>query len=413
LTYETTYTVFFAAPLINTIWDRRLIWSLVKHIVVCLGIMLVVVMIRLMLGEQRIVEVGSDLVNIIRIPIKIGISLIIGPIVSIILFFSGPIKTLFNCDLKLYIIFCSFGVLFSILIRRLINNDCSQCGIVDDGDIFLIKRIVYDRDNDIIRFSIGKYILDIKTEVCKNLLVLLLMLCLSYALSFTHFPPIVRYGRGTAVHLAAALGGGGVYGCICAILLSISNKDYVKKSIILLISLHLSLMLIYQFTVQIDYKKSWNNQRRFWTQVYNLCPDLSDGTMIFVVANDLPETKFILTHSWADPIILRQIFLFPKHWKTPPRLFVVSDNFIYNLGRFKNESEFHWYVPTASWWGHWEILPNSNVIILEMEDGRLVRRIEPICIKSDILNLKKMPNENKIGYDKGYLFHYLIENDQP
>jgi hypothetical protein len=63
----------------------------------------------------------------------------------------------------------------------------------------------------------------------------------------------------------------------------------------------------------------------------------------------------------------------------------------------------------ATWFSHWEILPNGNVILLEMDHGKLVRRFGSINIKGQNLDLKRssrVPNEN---WEKGPLYGYLTE----
>lgn len=120
-----------------------------------------------------------------------------------------------------------------------------------------------------------------------------------------------------------------------------------------------------------DYRSSWKNQKSFWTQVANLTPDAGEGTLIFAIKEGLPETKYILTHSWADPIILNQVYRFPRSWNQVPRLFVVEADWTDEI--MVEGSRLKWRMPRALWLTHWVDLPSGNLILLRMDRGELQR----------------------------------------
>ena len=121
---------------------------------------------------------------------------------------------------------------------------------------------------------------------------------------------------------------------------------------------------------------------------------MTDETIVFVLDHDLPKTRYILTNSWADAIILRQIFRFPDHWKNPPRLFLVRHDWTERAVRVGERLK--WEVPTATWDSHWDVLPDSNVILLKMDHGKLVRKFGSVNIKGKSLELKPMPPAARI-----------------
>jgi hypothetical protein len=243
--------------------------------------------------------------------------------------------------------------------------------------------------------------------IARLFLAAVVMLCLTYVVSFTHFPPIAKYGRETAVHLAAAFGASLLFACGCSVFVSIATACRLKNYPVFVLALYFSLAVAYRFSIQLDFKQAWQNQRAFWNGVVPNVPDLTDGTIVFVLDHDLPRTRYILTNSWADAIILSQVFQFPSDWKNPPRLFVVHKDWTDHLVR--EGDQFKWEVPMATWLPHWEVLPNANVILLEMDHGKLVRRFGSFNIKGQNLDLKPVPPGAKLNWEKGALYDYLIE----
>jgi hypothetical protein len=165
-------------------------------------------------------------------------------------------------------------------------------------------------------------------------------------------------------------------------------------------------LVAYCFSIQLDFKQAWQNEQSFWTKTVAQVPDLSDGTMIFVLDHNLPATRYILTNSWADPIMLAQIFRFPSDWKAPPRLFVVPTDWTKSIAQ--ENDQLRWEVPAATWVAHWEVLPQSNVILLEMENGKLVRRYGSILIDGQSLQLKPLSPDPYPDWKKGVLYPLLI-----
>jgi len=125
-----------------------------------------------------------------------------------------------------------------------------------------------------------------------------------------------------------------------------------------------------------------------------------------VLNHDLPTTHYIITNSWADPIILNQIYDYPDDWQTPPRLFVVPSDWTNTF--IREDDQFQWMIPEATWASHWETMPDSNIILLEMESGDLVRKYGSLMVQDYLLHLKSLDSEVNQGLTKGALYTYLI-----
>jgi hypothetical protein len=204
LAYESPFIVFLGVPLLKSKWDRALVRELIRHIVILLGILLIVVVIRASVGEERVAEMGASVSSAVRIPLKIGIALLLGPAVSLALFLYGPVRTLFHWDWQLTTVFVACLLFFMWVLRRLKTDSLEEKR--DHRITFRSRVLTYDATAQVPT----PYL-----EMTKLLLVAVVMLCLAYVVSFTHFPPIAKYGRETSVHLAAAIGGSLIFACVC------------------------------------------------------------------------------------------------------------------------------------------------------------------------------------------------------
>jgi hypothetical protein len=206
--------------------------------------------------------------------------------------------------------------------------------------------------------------------------------------------------------LAATFGGSLVFAWVSSALFSLAKSYGWKSYATTILALYLALVVGEHFTIQLDFKQSWQNQKFFWTSVVKNCPDLQDGTVILVIRKNLPTTKFIKTNSWSEPLILRQIYKFPEDWQQEPRLFLVSTQWWSRISF--NAAQFTWRVPSSTWPGYVDISLGSNVILLKMDNNRLIRVDEPVVIQDKVFIQKQSLSVN-YKFKKGVLYDYLIE----
>ncbi len=392
VTYESPYLVFLAVPLLGRSWDRRLVREMLRHLAIWMGILIVVALIRARLGEGRIIAAESSLgTTLLHSLAAMGI----GPAVSLYLFAYSLGWTLLHWTLQLTPVFAACLLPFAFLL------------------IWTRRAVTGMKDTSIVRLNCKIFGLERsltvtapQAETLRLLLTGLVMLALAYGLSFTHFPPTALYGRVTSVHLAAAFGGSIVFSCLCSLGLDLAHSHRLEWPAVILLAVYLSGLSAYCFSIQLDFRQAWQNERSFWSQAVAELPDLTDGTIIFVLNHDLPTTRYILTNSWADPTILYQVYKFPVDWQTPPRLFVVGADWTQTIVRVGDQLE--WQVPGATWQSHREVLPDGNVILLEMQNGRLVRRYGSLTIDGQELRLKSLPANASPDWPKGTLYPYLL-----
>lgn len=393
LTYESPYMVFLAIPLLRVKWDKALVKELFRHVAILAGIVLVAVVIRSIVGEVGVGKMRADIPGVLA---KIVSALVIGPVVSMTQFINAPIRAVLNWNNVLTVVSSASTLIFAWMLYRSGTVLSENHGI----EVPVDQKQVSGRQN-------AAPYNGSQMRMWQLYLVSTLMLALAYVLSFTHYPPMASYGRATSVHLSSAIGGSLLFALVCTQIIEIAGKFRLRILAIILISLYLSLIMAYRLLIQDDFVRAWQNQRSFWANVLDVAPDMGENTLIFIVNTNLPQTNYILSNSWADPIVPAQLFNFPAQWENPPRLFVGNRTWFKAMIREGNH--FKWMVPVATWDAHWEIIPDRNVILLEMVNGRLIRRFGSINIDGLDFNLKDLPSGAKLSYEKGPLFDYLIK----
>ncbi len=379
LTYESVYLVFLAVPLLRGKRGRPLVEELCRNAAMLFAILAVVVIARISMGDERLGTLGLGFSTILA---RVAVGVVTGPVVSLLDFVRGPARTILRWNRELAFVVVAFAITFTCVLRR------QGIGFFDEprNEPWTV-------------------------EGSRSLAAGVVMLGLAYALSFTHFPPMAQQGRMTSVHLAAGVGGSLVFACASWAFVAVAHRFRLRDAALGLLSLYLSLVVAYRVSIQEDFVRAWKNQRWFWTSTVGLLPDIEDGTIVFVLDRDLPKTRYIESNSWADPLILGQLFVIPRHWQAPPRLFVVN-SWAKELRRQGGSVE--WLVtdpepPAGTWSAHSEIIGDARLILLEMEDGRLVRRFGSIDVDGLPLQLKTRRVGAKLGLDKRPLYHYLIE----
>jgi hypothetical protein len=409
LSYESAFIVFFGIPLLKNKWNKKMLIDMIKHTLISSFILVFVAFIRTLTGESRVLKANSEW---FLIPGKIFYSISIGSSTSMSLFFKTPLYSIiFEWNKTTWIVFFITIVFFTKVFwdyRFYYEKEHSNYSLVRQNNIFYINK------------DYRKKVFYLKT--LKILFTGLVLLCLSYPLSFSdpHYPPTTEYGRFTSEHLAATFGGSIIFASLSSLLFYITKKGGKKKYIIIL-ACYLSVIVGYHFTIQRDFKKSWKNQREFWTQVISACPDIDKRTVVLVVNSQLPETKYILTHSWADPIVLEQIYHLPNKrnpvdfaenpWDeyARPALFLIDK---YWKKELINGEEI-WKVTNLTWFylgvGN---LAESKVIVLEMDNNELTRIDDNVT-----QSLEKWEWQNKKYYlgntlKKREFFKYLIDENK-
>jgi len=392
LTYESPFMIFFGIPLLQSKCDRKFAAELVRHVVALSLMLLCVFGIRYLMNDSR-VHMGSD---IFFIPPKIILSLIIGPLVSIGLFLYAPVVTVSQFSMNVMVTFAVCLLAVGWFLSRT-NHDTRNA--IDVSQLRIVPWLV-DRLNKV-KISPEYW------QLIHLSLVGIVLLCLAYTLSFTHFPPIKYHGRLTSVHLAASVGSSILFACLATSIMAIARHYRLKLAGIGAVVLYVALTAGYGVLIQENYATSWRIQKCFWTRVTALTPDMQDGTTIFFEYDGVPlEPMYADVFSWADPIILEQIYDFSPTWKYPPRLFTVKPNWAQYT--FLKDGQIMWNVPTTTRRAHSEALPESNLVLLQMVNRSLLRIENLILVQDQVFPLKWNPQTSTNSFMKGPLYNLLI-----
>lgn len=383
LTYESAFMPFLAVPLLNLRWNREFSRSWVKHLLICAALVIGVFLCRRLLNETRISALtGQPFEMVLQ---AIG-AMVMGPIVSMSTFVSRIVTPWLSLDLSIAIIIFSS---FAIFAWRLLRTQSTPETVGTSSKIEL---------------NVGSVVVWLKETKPSVLISSLAMLSLGYALSFTHFPPFAVEGQQTSVHLAASFGASLLFAWICYALWNTLKSKRNRVILAVFLALYLATLVGFGFIVQRDYRSDWAIQKQFWQQTIRLVPDMNDGTVILAVQDHIPKGKYISTTSWADPIMLPEMFTFPANWQTPPRVYRVSGDWASQVQVEGGQFKFY----SAGWPDGWVVLPPSEVVVIENQDGNLVRRTDTVEIQGHPFALKPVGSLGNVSFRKGVLYDFLL-----
>ncbi|MBN2215306.1 MAG: hypothetical protein JW723_13795 [Bacteroidales bacterium] len=393
ITYETAFLPFFFAPAFANIkWrEKEYIWRQIRHAFVFALIIILVFMSRKIFKEARLEEVViSDAL------FKTLKALLIGPVVSVFSYLNAAVKALAGIKITIIFILPSFILLFIFF-------------------HFLLKTDTFSRTSSLInlksRVITVKVFLDEDVKISLKAIVLGgIMLVFSYLLSAIHYPPIALTGRETSVHLPASISSAVMFGGFFYLLYFVLRKYNLRHVFTIIISLVLSFLIGYGRVIQKDFMKSWEIQKDFWRQVVELCPDLEEGTAIVVDREDLPETEYIYSHSWSDPVVLEDLFRFPDSWETNPRLIIDEKNPFGEITTVNGKIFYKPRYPFLYYDREMVELQPGNTIFLERTDGKYSRLSDSIIYDGTWLKLKPEIPGKALDFPRQNLYDYFFSD---
>ena len=394
-TYESTFTVFFALPLVMAIANRR--WSRGRGVdVLILGLILVgVVVLRMIVGDDRVGDLS--LVEALSIPI---IHMIQGPPVSIGTYLYRPLQALQGLDIEIAAVIALATVFFAFVITRLRFKTPEH----ELRTAFTALKQRTDRIS-----SVWKSAPDQVRQLILLGLSGLVMLVLAYPLTFTVRAYAIS-GRDTRVHAAGVIGAAFLLGAVMLLVLWIADSFKRKKWAVILLSAWLGLMAAYGFVIQRDYRMAWRYQQEFWTELVPLVPDVEDGTVILVDPRGLQDTRQIGANYWNLPRVLDQLYDFPDEWNRPPRVYRLDEDWeagIFTADELLALNAETVFAPPSTL----GVFDPANAILIMTESGELERISGPILIGERELVFRPTVAVSEPEFARGFLYRYLIRGD--
>jgi hypothetical protein len=359
---------------------------------------LVVVILRLTTGEERIAGFG---------PLEGALFLanpLLGPLTSMAMFVYRPIETLMGLNASAIVPMSMTFIAIALVLL----------GIRVDGQEEKIKLVP---QKSLHSTCIGEPF----TTSIRLSLVGVLMLILAYPLTLTTLGFAVS-GRGTRAHMAAVVGSSILFACISSTVIRRAAARGRKRIATLALSAWLALMVGFGLKVQHDYTLARNFQRLFWTDVVRLCPDLADGTVIFVDPTGLPDNRQFLflrgqlegvpdtrQIKFLEPVhfALQNIYRFPSVWKYPPIVYRMPMDWR-ELIQFDNSMPMIDEAVAREVRQSQQKVESTNAILLETSNGYLNRQSGPTLIAGHKVTLKTPSVLLSPVFSRGPLYKYLI-----
>ena len=400
-TYESPFMLFFGVPFLAGAWDKKFRKEYLKHFIILCLMIAAVFFYRKLTGESRALEASGDSIGVIT---KIIVGVITGPLYNIFLYIRAPIFSLYHLIPRsdiywwyynyIYFILSGCFILFLFIFYKL-RSDYSLNSAINS----------FSEDDTHINKKEDKHIHDYFRKITKLVLASVILLCLGYTVSFTHYI-YIPMGRLTSVHLAASVGGAFIFACVCASIFFIAEKYKLKKYAVVIFSLYLTLLVGYNTYAQKEFVESWSYQKFFWSEVVRLSPDLQDGT---VILSNIPEDKLLITRKFVYPfqnywnrLMIKYLYRFPENWQMPfyQNISGNPEKEIYlNNKDLMLKSEY--FPPYA--------LKDSNVILIKMNaDNNLVRIDSSLTVNGKKLILKPVGEKTVDNYRKTRLYHLLV-----
>jgi hypothetical protein len=203
----------------------------------------------------------------------------------------------------------------------------------------------------------------------------------AYALTLTNYPPTQLAGRLTSTHIAAVFGLTCVLAAGAAYLRSLGDLPKVLTTGAMAVLV--ALFTLYSFRIQSGYAFAWAQERAFWKQVIQLCPDITPKTRIILIGKEPRQNQFILTNSWADLHVLEDAFATPEH----PLLFYYDG--LASLAEIRTENGQITWKPF--FWGNQRETLNLDDVIILKDDGTDITRISEFQIPGTPFPLHTKP----------------------
>ena len=398
-TYETPYTVFLAVPLLAYQPGRKWLRRFALHGLILGLIFIGAILIRSMVGEGRLADLG--LWEMVSIPL---IHMLEGPIVSLGTYLYRPLQAIQFVDLEVALASVAAFALAAILLSRL---DIGTPPEVEPG---FIRRAANSRSGASIRERLNCIWAALPQDV--RMLVRLaatglLMLVLAYPLTFTVRAYAIS-GRDTRVHSAGAFGASVLIGAMLLLVLWVAESYGRRRLVSVVAAACFGLMVGYGFVIQRDYRRAWEYQRSFWSELVQLIPDVGEGTAIVVDPSGLQDTRQIGANYWNLPRVLDQIYTFPADWEKPPRVYRLEDGWEGKLllanGMLILDPETTFAPPSTH-----GIVDAANAIFIETTGGKLNRPSAPWVLGEQEIWLRSSTDIGEPDFQPGFLYRYLIE----
>ncbi|MGH7215284.1 MAG: hypothetical protein ACREIT_11025, partial [Tepidisphaeraceae bacterium] len=180
-----------------------------------------------------------------------------------------------------------------------------------------------------------------------------------------------------------------------------------------LLAVYFGLLAGFGYHVQVGFARAWEGEQAFWMSVIDLCPDVTDGTLVIFDGPPMPVDKFILVNGWSDHSVLKLIHHYPPEIKLRPAVASVGmfGGYPWQKMLMKRDGKWVWIPEFARCFGleQRSVLPEGNLVLLREENGRLVRVEGMVDVQGEDFPLKPRTPGAVLAHPPAPLYRYLIE----
>ncbi len=381
LCHESSALAFLAIPFLYLDFRKENAGRFARHAVLCLATIAGLMMIRtVIMTEARALTVSSNPLDTVR---RMAVSMAIGTKTHLYLLLRRIADSLQTQDRlwNLYVLFV--------------------LGIIAAG--YFLFRADARRD--------GNGLLPGRNR--RLAITGVLCFCLPYLVYVTapYWPSSHVAGRIASVHTASGVG----VAILVALAADIAGRLPVhpgfRRMAQAALAICLALLLGWGYVVQLQYRESWRNQRAFWQALAPQLGDVQDHTIVLVehrTPQDFPQTWVIGSNSWADSIVLRNLYRFPPAWHRDPRVFDVNPGWVNDTKVV--DGRIQWLMPAGEWPPAWVELEPGNVVLVRADHGRPQRVEGVLDVRGVKLPLKTAPVQAaEPPFPHRALYPYLLE----
>lgn len=235
-----------------------------------------------------------------------------------------------------------------------------------------------------------------RTAVAGLVLFCLVTVPLAYGSAFKYHPATWTEGRLTWIHFLGAFQSAAVI-AIAVDFASRSVRTWVRIVGCVICGVLIAAVGAFQWRVQDQYVDCWANQRRLFSEVLRATPDLGPGTFVMVELKDAPATTAVWSTSWADTLILDQLYRWPAEWVDRPSVFMEkSVNGVLHLAaeRMKHQ-DGQWQFNLRPWLGaeaHYVRIDPARIIYFSYRDGAFRRNTGSWEVQGRTLSFSGTPD---------------------
>ena len=365
LSYETAYLVFLGIPLLEQEWNRSWSKRLALHGAIGLAILGVVTAIRATIGEERVLSLrAADLLEVSFL------HTLQGPLVALGSYFLRPVQAVIDMDLGIGLVSLISVVVFWVALSWMSPSHRPDATVRARQVRLLISGLV--------------------------------LVALAYPLTFTVRAYAIS-GRDTRVHLAAIMGASLVFASAWGLVSSRFTDRRVRNALIGALSTLFALLLGFGVVVQKDYARAWELQRVFWSSLLPQVSDMQDGNVILVDPKGLLDTRYIDANTWNLPLVMQYVLRPLEPWVEQPTVHRLLPD--WRQRSLSNTFE----IKAVDYAWEYVVVPWENVILLETEDGEVIRRSDHVQLGDRTYPIDALDQVDTARSIPGFLYTRLIE----